>query len=74
MGPGATTVLLSDSVQKGSAKCSGRRIIKTTTTRDATSIERGIDNNSFRRVQLDQGYERKDKDPTAKVPGICYGW
>jgi len=29
---------------------------------------RGIGDNSFRRVQLDQGHGRKDKDPTAEVP------
>jgi len=42
--------------------------------RNATRIKRGIGNNSFRRVQLDQGHGRKDKDPTAEVPGPCYGW
>jgi len=43
-------------------------------SRDATRINRGVGNNNFRRVQLDQGHGRKDKDPTAEVPGLCYGW
>jgi len=74
MGLGATTVRLWDSVQNGSTKRGGRCIIKTTTTRDATRIKRGIGNISVRRVQLNQGHGRKDKDPTPEVPGLCYGW
>jgi len=37
-------------------------------------IKRGIGNNNFRRVQLDQGHGRKERDPTAEVLGLRYGW